>query len=573
MGPSNVNFCCCVFPPFSGMFEKNLLAMVKELREKDEVGELLCEIKQELSSLNERVKLNAIIKLGYLSMIKGYDMRMSYFTIIEIMASPQFALKRPAMFAATLAFSNEESNVSILTSNIFQKELCSSNYLEIGNALSCLASIVTEDIANATFDKVILLVSFSKPYIRKKVALTLFKLLEKTPNNFALALPKFTDLLSDPDQSVQSCCVTSLTELAKCNPKLVLSLVPTLFYLLKESKSNWMKIKLVKIFQFLAPVEPRLWGKLGPVVLELLESNKAKSVEMELMKFDHSKEHIGNAIQSDDFNIKWLGTSLIGKYVGPESDFFLQVLLSQSGTGDHAIRTALIAAIGGLVTTPSAASKTVQQLLSIYARQDEKEWLNAVLDIGQKNNLIEDVSWYLSILVLLKSDDVRIANQFGVFAKLNPEIGVRVAVQSLMGPKVSLLSSQIIEACIRVISDYALSNELPKDILQTVTRVMKSKRLYTIENTCCLLKIATASFLIQKCDIANINFGEEQCVYNVIGHEALSWIKTADPDLIKSIVFAESNKVDLVRPKNLNDAFIQLPRGPEILSFGSSYFD
>ena len=50
------------------------------------------------------------------------------------------------------------------------------------------------------------------------------------------------------------------------NPKTYLPLAPKFYKLLTTSSSNWMTIKLVKVFGALTPLEPRLAKKLvGPL--------------------------------------------------------------------------------------------------------------------------------------------------------------------------------------------------------------------------------------------------------------------------------------------------------------------
>jgi len=60
--------------------------------------------------------------------------------------------------------------------------------------------------------------------------------------------------------------------------------IPHLFELLNTTKSNWLIIKLIKLFVEFLPVEPRLFSKLRPRFRDMLIDQRAKSVEFELIR-------------------------------------------------------------------------------------------------------------------------------------------------------------------------------------------------------------------------------------------------------------------------------------------------
>ncbi|KAF4726848.1 AP-3 complex subunit delta-1, partial [Perkinsus olseni] len=125
------------------------------------------------------------------------------------------------------------------------------------------------------------LLATPNPYLRKKAVLCTFCLCEKYPQLLHSAFPKFRDLLSDEDQGVLTATVTAVAEIAARSPRNCLILVPQLWHLLVNTRNNWLTIKLLKLFQLLCPVEDRLPGKLAKPLINLLQSTKAKSVEVE----------------------------------------------------------------------------------------------------------------------------------------------------------------------------------------------------------------------------------------------------------------------------------------------------
>lgn len=140
-------------------------------------------------------------------------------------------------------------------------------------ALSCLASMVTPDIARDLHTDVLSLLSSSKPQIRKRALLCLFKMFMKYPPGLLTCYPKIKELLSDADVSVVSAAVSTILELALRNPKNYVRLAPAFHKLISSPTSNWVSLKILKLFRLLCPLEPRLPPKLYGVLLEFLHNN------------------------------------------------------------------------------------------------------------------------------------------------------------------------------------------------------------------------------------------------------------------------------------------------------------
>jgi len=483
------------------MLEKNVAAMVREIRDSrdsDVISRNLAEIKEELNSNNPRIKTNAILKMGYMSML-GYDLSVAHLPIIEIMANPQFVLKRPAMFVASLAFANsDQDSLVLMTTNLFRKELVSGKYLEVGIALSCLSCVVTQDMADSLLSSVIAQVTASRPYVRKKVALTFFRLIEKSPQLFIPAFPKLKDLLMDEDQSVQSAAVSTFLEVAKRNPKLGIPLIPIFFHLFKETKNNWTLIKMIKLMELLCKVETRLFTKLvdTKTLLTLLESNKARSVEIEIIRLvarlvpltnqsdaarellGKSLDHLKQLIEGGDFNVKCLSINILvdllqrgGKC--DDVDFFFPVILASLGSTDSTVRQAAMKAMQFLVTSPSMCREVIQQLLTLFTQYEGKphsqlDFVRGVLSVGCMSNfdLISDSEWYLRILVLLGGSEavvhsphvvVEIVRQYKQVALVKDAVAsMKISVAALTNPKITL-TPEIISACAWTVAEYSLT--------------------------------------------------------------------------------------------------------------------
>lgn len=87
----------------------------------------------------------------------------------------------------------------------------------------------------------------SKPYLRKKAVLIMYKIFLKYPDALRPSFPRLKEKLDDPESSVQAAAVNVICELARKNPHNYLSLAPIFFKLMTASTNNWVLIKIIKL--------------------------------------------------------------------------------------------------------------------------------------------------------------------------------------------------------------------------------------------------------------------------------------------------------------------------------------
>eukprot|EP00741_Cyanophora_paradoxa_P002809 tig00000630_g2728.t1 len=265
------------------MLEKNLVDLVKGLRacrrdrEQQYISQCIAEIKEELRSRETAKKARALLKLVYLHML-GYEMSWAAFYVVEAMSDSKFSHKRIGYLAASQSF-RETTEVLVLTIQLFKKDLASQNQYEVGLATNCLANICTLDLGRDLGNDVLQLLKSSKPYVRKKAVLALYKVILQFPEALRPAFERLKEKLDDSDPSVVSAAVNVFCELArKSNPKNYLPLAPVFFKILTTSSNNWVLIKIVKLMTALVPLEPRLAKKLVEPLTSVINSTPAKSL-------------------------------------------------------------------------------------------------------------------------------------------------------------------------------------------------------------------------------------------------------------------------------------------------------
>lgn len=263
------------------VLDKNLQDLVRGIRNHKEnegkyIAECIDEIKQELRQENQAVKANAVNKLIYLQML-GYDISWAAFHIIEVMSSTKFTFKRIGYLAAAQSF-HDSTDVLMLTTNMIRKDLSSQNMYDAGVSLTGLACFVTPDLARDLANDIMTLMTSTRPYLRKKAVLIMYKVFLQFPEALRPAFPRLKEKLEDPDQGVQSAAVNVICELARKNPQNYLSLAPLFFKLMTSSSNNWVLIKIIKLFSALTPLEPRLGKKLIEPLTNLIHSTSAMSL-------------------------------------------------------------------------------------------------------------------------------------------------------------------------------------------------------------------------------------------------------------------------------------------------------
>ena len=414
------------------LFNKSLSTMVNGIRGRKDSGEqeyiakCLSEIKEELATTYPDVKSQALQKLIFLQML-SYDMSWASFNVVDVMSSPWFGHKRMGYLAAALSFT-KDTDVILLTTHLFRKGFTQSTssgstsseglQYDAGAAISCLANIVTPDLAMDLLSDIYGLMNSTRPYIRKKAVLVLLRIFKQWPKALRLSFDRLKEKLNDENQGVVSAAVYVICELAAKNPKNYLSLAPQFFKILTTSSNNWVLIKVVKLLGSLTPLEPRLAKKLTEPLSDIISTTPAKSLLYECVNTLLSGElkskqiirlcldKLRSFIEDSDQNLKYLG--LLGlhklmkkhpKVVAEHKDLILDCLKDE----DVTIRMRALDLITSMVSQRNIMGiikKLIEHLDGAEGSYREHV-LERILFIGSQDHYayISDFEWYISTLV------------------------------------------------------------------------------------------------------------------------------------------------------------------------------
>ncbi|KAH9255457.1 hypothetical protein BASA81_006576 [Batrachochytrium salamandrivorans] len=323
------------------MFERTLQDVVRGLRSQPTsegrsqfASLVLQECRKEAKATDGAIKSQAVLKIAHLRML-GYDNQNTgdddtSFHVIETMALPNFKYKRIGYLTAGQLLTSQ-SPVLLLATNSLKKELQANDVYIVGLALGSCSSFISKDMARDLLQDVIsVTASSTKPYVRKRGTLCLYKMCLKFPEAINMgAFDSLRQRLDDSDSSVVSCAVNAICELAKVNPRNVLPLTPQLFALLTTSGNNWLTIKVVKLYASLLKIEPRLGKKLLDPLAHIVQTTPAKSLlyegiatiimalsvipphSVDKQKHEHicqlCAKKLQEFVQDPDQNLKYLG--------------------------------------------------------------------------------------------------------------------------------------------------------------------------------------------------------------------------------------------------------------------------
>ncbi|KAI9888311.1 MAG: AP-3 complex subunit delta [Vezdaea aestivalis] len=224
------------------------------------------------------LKATALLKLVYLEMF-GHDMSWASFHVLEVMSSAQYLQKRVGYLAAVQSFC-PDTDVLMLATNLLKKDLTSATTQIMTLPLATLPHLANPQLAMSLLADLIPRLSHSKPAVRKKTILTLYRLALVYPETLRVAWPKIKERLMDDkeDSSVTGACINVICELGWRRPRDFVPLAPRLFELLVDGGNNWMGIKIIKLFAQLCPLEPRLVRKLLPPLTSIIKTTPAMSL-------------------------------------------------------------------------------------------------------------------------------------------------------------------------------------------------------------------------------------------------------------------------------------------------------
>ena len=225
----------------SGHLSKDLLELIKAIgdsrskQEEDNIISKECEtlklIIKESGVQPKRMK-EYLIRAIYIEML-GHDASFSHLFAVNLTQDKNILNKRVGYLACSLLL-NENSEFLILLVASLQKDLQSSNWVEVCMALTTVIRFADPTIMQAVTEPVMKLLDNKNEQIRKKAVMCLYKFYQVDPATVPDCEERMRKLICDYDPSVMAATLPYFKEKIMKNPEKYKDLVSPLVAILKQ---------------------------------------------------------------------------------------------------------------------------------------------------------------------------------------------------------------------------------------------------------------------------------------------------------------------------------------------------
>lgn len=271
----------------------------------------------------------------------GYPTSFIQMTCVNLLASPKFTDKRIA-YVALCVLMDERSEVLLLTANTIKKDLESNNQYIVAVALNAIGEVCTSDMCRDSSSEVLKLLSHNNPYIKKKAATALSKIIRKCPELMDTVAEKLNLIFEDKNHGVLLCGLSLACQIFKQEPSLVEKYKKYLPHMIRYLK-NLSSTNYAPEYDINGVTDPFLQVKLLEVLYHYGKDNPDASEEMNdllasISTNTESNKNTGNAVLYElvrtiigiesNSGLKSLGSSILGKFLGHKDNNYKYVALN-----------------------------------------------------------------------------------------------------------------------------------------------------------------------------------------------------------------------------------------------------
>ncbi|CAI5745283.1 unnamed protein product [Peronospora destructor] len=289
------------------------------------------------SNLVNKRKREFLIRLMYVEML-GHDASFGYIKAVEMTASTNLMQKRVGYLTCSLCLSpTHEFRFMII--NQLQRDLQSSNHLEVCAALMAVCKLVTVEMVPAVQPMILDLLRHDAELVRKKAVMAIHRFHQLNPDSVNEVGGALRRTLCDRDPSVMGTTLCILHDLAEATPTNYKDLVPSFVSILKQITEHrlprefdyhripapWIQIRLLKILALLGQADQQTSEGMYEVLHDVMRRadtgiNVGYAIIYECVQtvttiypnstlLDAAAASISRFISSDNHNLKYLGVT------------------------------------------------------------------------------------------------------------------------------------------------------------------------------------------------------------------------------------------------------------------------
>ncbi|UZO11730.1 uncharacterized protein OCT59_003288 [Rhizophagus irregularis] len=271
-----------------GFFE--FITKVGEARSKQEedryVTEELAYLKNKLNQpdISTSKMKDYITRLVYCDML-GHNVEFGHIHAVKLVQSAKGLWEKRVGYLSCSLFLHETHELSIMLINTIQKDLRSSNHLEVCAALTALCQLLNTEMIPAVYGLVEEKLSHPKDIVRKKAIMVFHRLFRDKPELIIHLDEKFRQILSGGDPGVLGAILCLFIDFVKEDPSKYKDLVPVLVNILEQvldrylprnydyhgAPAPWIQVKIIQILGMLAQDDEKISSEIGQLIVHTLK--------------------------------------------------------------------------------------------------------------------------------------------------------------------------------------------------------------------------------------------------------------------------------------------------------------
>eukprot|EP01065_Artemidia_motanka_P047938 TRINITY_DN7608_c0_g4_i1.p1 TRINITY_DN7608_c0_g4~~TRINITY_DN7608_c0_g4_i1.p1 ORF type:complete len:1023 (+),score=422.67 TRINITY_DN7608_c0_g4_i1:112-3069(+) len=292
--------------------------------------------------IDRRQMKEYVVRLLYCEML-GHNAEFGYIHCVKLIASPDLLQKRTGYLSVQLTIAPENELLYLIVAAI-QKDLKSSNYLEVCAALTAATKLINAELMQCVLQDVQQCLKHISPLVRKKAIVCIHAFWRR--NDIGIGDAKqYQQILCDKDPSVMAGALTFLHDLCCLAPDEHKHLVPSFVSILKQVCEHrltreydyhripapWIQIKLLKLLSILCHQDVERSIQTYEVLGEVMKRadsgmNIGHSVIFECVKaitclapnqelLEAAADSIAKFLTSPNPNLKYLGITALSRIV------------------------------------------------------------------------------------------------------------------------------------------------------------------------------------------------------------------------------------------------------------------
>ena len=289
----------------------------------------------------QKLAVRSMTKCMAMSLL-GYQTEFIHMTCISLLASQNFTQKRLAYLGICMLL-DEKSDILLLSSNIIKKDLTSNNKYIVAAALNTIGEIGTPDMCRDMCPEIIKCLNSSNPYIKKKAALALSKVVRSCPELIETIENNLGTIFEDKNHGVLLSGLALVEQVFKAEPKTVKKYKKYLSPMIKYLK-NLISTSYAPEYDVNGITDPFLQVRILEILGFFGRASSKENEELEALlnsipsNTDTTRKNTGNSVlyelvrcifsYESSKSLKGLGGSILGQFLANKDNNYKYLALN-----------------------------------------------------------------------------------------------------------------------------------------------------------------------------------------------------------------------------------------------------